>query len=335
MASIMHLIVENYNELLESKKDPLVDSWLFMHSPLPVFSILVAYLWFVLYFGPNYMKNRKPFELKSAMIIYNLYQVLFSIWLCSHALNVKNAIPHFLKHTCRNPSPNKEFQALLATGAWWYFFSKITELLDTVFFVMRKKQNQVSFLHVYHHSVTMVGSWAYLKYLPGEQGVVIGFLNSLVHVVMYFYYFLSALGPKYQKYLWWKKYMTWMQLTQFGIMLVYLAFVVVMDCKLPRALTYFFVTNVVIFMYLFADYYRKAYYGKSKKIATSQSESLKTKENGICQHKNGVVVNGKFIENGKIIHENGKIMVRVNGNQTEINQNDISLPKELSDKKKG
>lgn len=91
----------------------MVDSWLFMQSPLPVVVILVLYLWFVLSLGPNYMKNRKPFELKSALIIYNLYQVLFSIWLCSHALNVKNAIPHFLKHTCRNPSPNKEFQALV------------------------------------------------------------------------------------------------------------------------------------------------------------------------------------------------------------------------------
>jgi len=29
---------------------------------------------------------------------------------------------------------------------------------------------------------------------------------------MYIYYALSALGPRYQKYLWWKKYMTTMQI---------------------------------------------------------------------------------------------------------------------------
>lgn len=52
-----------------------------------------------------------------------------------------------------------------------------------------------------------------IKYLIiGEQGVLIGFLNSLVHAVMYTYYLIAALGPKYQKYLWWKKYMTWIQL---------------------------------------------------------------------------------------------------------------------------
>jgi hypothetical protein len=48
----------------------------------------------------------------------------------------------------------------------------------------------------------------------GEQGVVIGFLNSVVHVIMYFYYMVAAMGPKYQKYLWWKKYMTWIQLVR-------------------------------------------------------------------------------------------------------------------------
>ena len=30
--------------------------------------------------------------------------------------------------------------------------------------------------------------------------------------MMYIYYGVSALGPQYQKYLWWKKYMTKMQI---------------------------------------------------------------------------------------------------------------------------
>jgi len=37
-------------------------------------------------------------------------------------------------------------------------------------------------------------------------------INSLVHVLMYTYYGLSALGPHMQKYLWWKKYLTRIQL---------------------------------------------------------------------------------------------------------------------------
>lgn len=37
-------------------------------------------------------------------------------------------------------------------------------------------------------------------------------INSMVHVVMYFYYGLSAAGPAFQKYLWWKKHITAIQL---------------------------------------------------------------------------------------------------------------------------
>lgn len=47
---------------------------------------------------------------------------------------------------------------------------------------------------------------------PGGFGTFHSLLNSLVHLVMYTYYGLSALGPAFQKYLWWKKYMTSMQI---------------------------------------------------------------------------------------------------------------------------
>ncbi|CAD1469483.1 unnamed protein product, partial [Heterotrigona itama] len=133
-----------------------------------------------------------------------------------------------------------------------------------VFFVLRKKQNQVTFLHVYHHTITSIFSWCYLKFLPGEQGALIGFLNTFVHIVMYSYYLIAALGPEYKKYLWWKKYMTWIQLVQFFVMLGYQLMILAMDCKVPKALTYFFITNTIIFIYLFGDFYQKAY--KKKQI---------------------------------------------------------------------
>lgn len=31
---------------------------------------------------------------------------------------------------------------------WWYYFSKLIEFLDTIFFVLRKKTSQITFLHV-------------------------------------------------------------------------------------------------------------------------------------------------------------------------------------------
>jgi len=37
-------------------------------------------------------------------------------------------------------------------------------------------------------------------------------INSWIHAVMYVYYGLAAIGPSMQKYLWWKKHMTTLQL---------------------------------------------------------------------------------------------------------------------------
>lgn len=82
---------------------------------------------------------------------------------------------------------------------------------------------------------------------------------------MYFYYMVAAMGPKYRKYLWWKKYMTLLQMGQFTIMLAYLVMLVVFDCKFSRSLTFFFVGNVVIFLYLFSKFYIQSY--RSKKVS--------------------------------------------------------------------
>lgn len=46
-------------------------------------------------------------------------------------------------------------------------------------------------------------------------------MNAFIHVIMYMYYGLAACGPKFQKYLWWKRYLTILQLVSkippFGI----------------------------------------------------------------------------------------------------------------------
>lgn len=123
-----------------------------------------------------------------------------------------------------------------ARGVYLYFLAKISELLDTVFFVLRKRERQISFLHMYHHTVMPMISWGATKYYPGGHGTFIGksywflfqkksislflfdfipylgTINSFVHIVMYSYYLLSAFGPKIQKYLWWKKHITNMQM---------------------------------------------------------------------------------------------------------------------------
>ncbi len=55
----------------------------------------------------------------------------------------------------------------LAAAIWLFYFSKLIEFLDTVFFIMRKKTNQVTFLHVYHHVTMPLIWWIAVKWYAG------------------------------------------------------------------------------------------------------------------------------------------------------------------------
>lgn len=107
----------------------------------------------------------------------------------------------------------KRDEVLIQHGVLVYWISKLYELLDTVFMVLRHRKRQISFLHVFHHSsITMLADWAYFI-SPIPAAVPILALNSAVHVVMYGYYFLTALRPLHD--FTWKRRITQMQLLQF------------------------------------------------------------------------------------------------------------------------
>jgi elongation of very long chain fatty acids protein 4 len=81
-----------------------------------------------------------------------------------------------------------------------------------IFFALRKKEKQITVLHVFHHSTMFPYGWLGIKYVGGGQTFFLCMLNSLVHTVMYAYYMFAAFGPHMQPYLWWKKYLTQLQL---------------------------------------------------------------------------------------------------------------------------
>lgn len=55
----------------------------------------------------------------------------------------------------------------------------------------------------------------------GGHSTFFALLNTFVHIVMYFYYMVSAMGPKYQKYIWWKKYLTSFQMVCISYLSIY------------------------------------------------------------------------------------------------------------------
>uniref|UniRef100_A0A2S2R9I2 Elongation of very long chain fatty acids protein n=1 Tax=Sipha flava TaxID=143950 RepID=A0A2S2R9I2_9HEMI len=258
-----HLLKMLKNELVF---DEVVDSWAFMSTPWSVLSILSVYLFFVLKVGPNMMENRKPYNIKNVMLLYNAIQTLYNGWLVMWFFTTPGAVAYQINHIC-HPLPRNLNQFLvheLNKGSWYFFLSKVIDLLDTVFFVLRKKQSQVSFLHVYHHVNMVITCWAYLRFIKGEQLLLAGIINSFIHTVMYSYYFLSALGPHMQKYLWWKKYLTRMQIIQFISIMVFNVGLYAFSCTIPKLFMMYVLADLSLFLYLFLMFYRRTYEIKHK-----------------------------------------------------------------------
>lgn len=61
--------------------DPRTNDWPLIKSPVPGLSIIGLYLYFVNSWGPRFMKDRKPYQFKQTLIVYNFIQVLISVYL--------------------------------------------------------------------------------------------------------------------------------------------------------------------------------------------------------------------------------------------------------------
>lgn len=51
--------------------------------------------------------------------------------------------------------------------SYFFYFLKAVDLLDTIFFILRKKNNQVTFLHIYHHAGIFTLGYFYMKVFSG------------------------------------------------------------------------------------------------------------------------------------------------------------------------
>uniref|UniRef100_A0A287D085 Elongation of very long chain fatty acids protein n=1 Tax=Ictidomys tridecemlineatus TaxID=43179 RepID=A0A287D085_ICTTR len=149
--------------------------------------------------------------------------------------------------------------SIAAAALWWYFVSKGVEYLDTVFFILRKKNNQVSFLHVYHHCTMFTLWWIGIKWVAGGQAFFGAQMNSFIHVIMYSYYGLTAFGPWIQKYLWWKRYLTMLQLVQFHVTIGHTALSLYTDCPFPKWMHWALIAYAISFIFLFLNFYVRTY----------------------------------------------------------------------------
>jgi len=162
----------------------------------------LAYTFFAAIYLPGiwwlkrYMKDRKPFDLRTTLISYNWFLALFN------AVVVYYSWPHIWHYAQKTSWENTLCSSGVLNGEggrWIFLFGlfKIPEMLDTVFLAVRKKT--IILLHWYHHLSVMLFCWymtySYIYDEGGEAALFAG-MNAFIHVIMYGYYALMAMRIK-------------------------------------------------------------------------------------------------------------------------------------------
>ncbi|XP_025109617.1 elongation of very long chain fatty acids protein 4-like [Pomacea canaliculata] len=156
--------------------------------------------------------------------------------------------------TCQPVDYSRHPDALrMARACWLYYVSKYALLADTVFFILRKKNGQITFLHVYHHATMVINWWLGVAYVAGGQSAFHPLLNTGVHMFIYLYYALSALGSKLQSFLWWKKYLTVLQLSQYIAVIIHTTTNLVVECSFPKGFNWAVAIYALSLVTLFAN----------------------------------------------------------------------------------
>lgn len=250
--------------------EELVKSWGAIGEPGHVYLIIAAYLAFVFYAGPKMMEKRKPFELKNIISVYNLMQIAWNVYiiLLYVELTGTKALKAY-ENVCNPISSASSFTpdttTKLVEGMKVYYINKIVDLMDTVFFILRKKNSQVTSLHLFHHVTMVISTYVSVMVIREEISAVIATLNAVVHVLMYSYYFMAALGPHMQKYLWWKKYLTTFQIGQFLIQLSLLVLLKYQKCECDQKFFLLWAVNIAVFLTMFIRFFKSSY---TKRVKT-------------------------------------------------------------------
>jgi len=239
-------------------------------APVPPFWVIAVlctvYLVFVLV-GRKLMENREPIPLKNLQVAHNAVMFVYSLMsTIAMGFGVLCNTPYtsFSEMIC--DSDNALFKGFNHWVLFCFLISKMWEFVDTVFLVFGK--HRIRFLHVYHHVITLPLSW--LLYVDNSaNGNICAWTNMFVHTPMYYYYTLAALGLGAR--VWWKKYITQIQITQFVFCMAVMVYDVLLirpvdsvRCTIHKPYAYhslewsavIYLSFLVLFIKLYIDNYK-------------------------------------------------------------------------------
>ncbi|KAH8383385.1 hypothetical protein KR009_008403, partial [Drosophila setifemur] len=233
-------------------------------GPGPILVIITIYLLVVLKAGRSFMEYRCPYKLHGVLKCYNMFQICFNLTMLLPGLYFMVVFRPY-NFNCITALPeDHQLKGWERTISYSYYINKIVDLLDTFFFVLRKKYQQITFLHVFHHVLMPTVGYLIIRFqgYGGHMFFLCSF-NVMVHVVMYCYYYSAMAGQKVR----WKRYLTLLQMLQFILMFIHCAYTAMQPgCKASQGIIYLVSCSAAIMFIMFANFYVQCYMRVTQKV---------------------------------------------------------------------
>lgn len=247
--------------------------------------------------GQWWMSSRPPFNLRGSLAAWSAFLAIFSI------MGLIRTLPEFL-HTLATGGIymsvcDPSYLDSNKVSAFWslmFTLSKLPELGDTVFIVLRKQK--LIFLHWYHHlTVLIYVFYCFCEFTSSARWFMN--MNYFVHSVMYSYYALRAMKVKVPRGV--AMLITSLQLIQMviGCAINYLAYNFKNSgkfCGVTHKNLLFGSLMYASYFVLFARFFYNAYFTKTEKKPKDNSETPDKFENFL--EANGKA-DGAKMDNGK------------------------------------
>jgi len=239
---------------------------MFSNGPNILIIILITYLALVTKVIPDFMKSREPFKLEAVVRGHNIVLVISNAFFFIITLGFLNYGTKLFDISIPSDEENSAQIQYELIVDYFYYTTRLIELLDTIFYALRKKQNKITFLHLYHHTQNAFFTWLAIWYRFNMRvNRFFALINSFVHFNVYLYCFLASFSRKIQRNFHWKKYIIQLELIQFVILGIYGVIIEILGVPYPKVLKYAALVQCSVFLYLFSNFYLNRYKVEYKK----------------------------------------------------------------------
>lgn len=242
-------------------------------GPWKLFAILAIYAYASLRVGPKWMRDRKPYDLRPFMLIYNGFMFgvngagfLVALWVTQLGTN---------SWSCSMDS--ERWSGIQGTVmvylGYIYMGIRLGFCVNTAFNILRKKEGYDLKAEVIHNCYLVLFAYSGLKFYPRGIFCFLPLTDTFVQSVRCAYLVLASAGNGLKFALWWKQHVTQVQLFQQTILMIHTLYVFLTpQCAGPTLM------KMIVFLYVIGtfpycvSFYRRNFLSTRRTIAVTPAQ---------------------------------------------------------------